>query len=306
MMKVAIWRRRSIHLFFACLIISLLISVVQSWSLHRATSQQRQCVNVFFHQEQQRLQLCTCKNIVGIYPTLQLINKNRANSEIGTTGRVITSNMAFSEYSVSHRHENRRDILCCLTNGMAAGTILGFNFENAVADAGESIEPQIFLREMNQFRYEIQIPSNMNGPIQKPLKTHFDEVNFKSTTVPGYEIGITADPVRIDSLIDFGTPEEVAAKVVLAEVNRDGVLEVKLSEDPISGTAPLNDDTTTTVATYYQLNYVSNGKRGRKRYIAKFYIQNHMLLALTAQCKDDTYESIRQDLNDAVSSFRVV
>ena len=247
MMKVAIWRRRSIHISFTRLIISFLIRDVQSWILRSATMRQLQCHNVFFQRKQQRQR--NCKNILGMYATRHLIHTNSAKSEISSNGNNCTSNMAFSDYSVSLRHENRRDILRCLTNGMAAGTILGFNFENAVADAVESIEPQIFLRDMNQFRYEIQIPSSMNGPIQKPLKTHFDEVNFKSTTVPGYEIGITVDPVRIDSLIDFGTPEEVAAKVVLAEVNRDGVLEVKLSEDPISGTARLNGDTSTTAAT---------------------------------------------------------
>jgi hypothetical protein len=188
-------------------------------------------------------------------------------------------------------------------HGIATVAVLGYKVDSAIADGADPIEKHNFRREMNEFRYEIQIPSNMNGPERKPLKTHFDEVNFKSATVPGFEIGITVDPVRIDSLIDFGTPEEVAAKVVLAEVNRDGVLEVKLLDDPISGTVRMNDDTTTT---YYQLNYVSNGKRGRKRYIAKFYIQNHMLLALTAQSKDESYESIQHEMNEAVSSFRVV
>jgi PsbP len=288
------------------LIISFLIHVAQPWIIKGVNTQRRKCNSVFFQQEQQRHRT-SCNYIVDGYP-LRLIHANRVNSEIGTTGGNITSNMAFNDFSVSFRRQTRRDIFQCLMNSITAGTILGSNFEYAVADSAESVEAQTFRREMNQFRYEIHVPSDMNGPIQKPLKTHYDEVNFKSTTVSGYEIGITVDPVRIDSLIDFGTPEEVAAKVVLAEVNRDGVLEVKLLDDPISGTATLNDDTsgTTTTATYYQLNYVSNGKRGRKRYIAKFYVQNHMLLALTAQCKDDTYESIRQDMNEAVSSFRVV
>jgi PsbP len=273
---------------------------VQPWILKCISPQQRNCFTVCFQHQHGH---GTKENFTGDSPVSHLIHTSdrvSLESDSTTNNRIATSSIACSDCSTSHRHQNRRAIVHSLTHSIAAIAVLGFNMDSAVADA---VDDRTFRRQMNEFRYEIQIPSNMNGPNQKPLKTHFDEANFKSTTVAGFEIGITVDPVRIDSLMDFGTPEEVAAKVVLAEVNRDGVLEVKLLDDPISGTVRLNDDTTTT---YYQLNYVSDGKRGRKRYIAKFYIQNHMLLALTAQCKDDTYESVQLDMNEAVSSFQVV
>ena len=104
------------------------------------------------------------------------------------------------------------------------------------------------------------------------------------------------DPVRIESLRQFGTPEEVAAKVVLAEVNRDGVFDVTLMEDPVAGPD----------ASYYQLNYQSKGKRGNKRFVAKFFIQKQMLYALTAQCKEDNYATLSKEMLQAAESFRVL
>ena len=157
----------------------------------------------------------------------------------------------------------------------------------------------IFRRETDRFRYEFQPPQGFSGPDQKPLKTHLDEVNFQSPDFSGYQFGITVDPVRIESLAEFGTAEQVAAKVVLAEVNRDGVFDVKLAEDPVS----VFDGSG---RTFYQLNYISNGKRGSKRFVAKFYVQNQMLLALTAQCKEENFASNKLSILEAVDSFRII
>lgn len=52
----------------------------------------------------------------------------------------------------------------------------------------------------------------------KPVKTHMDEVQFKKSG--GTEVGITVDPVKIDSLEQFGTPKQVAKRVLDAEVSR--------------------------------------------------------------------------------------
>ena len=154
---------------------------------------------------------------------------------------------------------------------------------------------QVFTSETDQFAYEFQPPDNF-GAGNKPLRTHLDEINFKSETVPGYQYGITVDPVRIDSLRQFGTPQEVAAKVVLAEVNRDGVFDVTLMADPEAGP---NDS-------FYQLNYQSKGKRGNKRFVAKFYIEKQKLYALTAQCKEDDFPALESEMLKAANSFRVL
>lgn len=191
----------------------------------------------------------------------------------------------------------RRDILsqCGVVVGGVMGSTILSGFKPALAGAAE----EIFRRETDLFQYEFQPPAGFPGPGQKPLKTHLDEVNFSSVEMPGYQFGITVDPVRITSLTEFGTAEEVAAKVVLAEVNRDGVFSVKLMEDPVS----LQDQNG---STFYQLNYLSSGKRGDKRFVAKFYVQNQKLFALTAQCKEENYASVKQGMLEAVKSFRIV
>lgn len=154
---------------------------------------------------------------------------------------------------------------------------------------------QVFTRETDQFAYEFQPPENF-GAGNKPLRTHLDEINFKSESVAGYQYGITVDPVRIESLRQFGTPQEVAAKVVLAEVNRDGVFDVTLMADPQAGP---NDS-------FYQLNYQSKGKRGNKRFVAKFYIEKQKLYAMTAQCKEDDFAALESEMLKAAESFRVL
>ena len=154
---------------------------------------------------------------------------------------------------------------------------------------------EVFTRETDQFAYHFQPPDNFDAG-NKPLRTHLDEINFKSESVAGYQYGITVDPVRIDSLRQFGTPQEVAAKVVLAEVNRDGVFDVTLMADPEAGP---NDS-------FYQLNYQSKGKRGIKRFVAKFYIEKQKLYALTAQCKEDDFAALESEILKAAESFRVL
>ena len=192
----------------------------------------------------------------------------------------------------------RRDLLCRVS-GVALGTV--FSYVPAFADPVK--EGTTFQRLTEDFCYEFQPPPDFIGPGQKPLKTHMDEVNFQSSKTLGFQIGITVDPVRISSLTDFGSPEQVAAKVVLAEVNRDGVLEVKLLEDPISGEIQ-NDNGTS--ALFYQLSYLSSGKRGNKRYVAKFFVQNQKLLALTAQCNEEDYATVQFPMITAVQSFHVI
>ena len=104
-----------------------------------------------------------------------------------------------------------------------------------------------FVRSGDGFAYSVVPPPGFASG-KKPLKTHLDEANF-SGEVRGYKFGVTVDPVRIDSLRDFGTPEEVAARVVTAEVNRDGIFKVTLARDPV-------EDGTTGA---YVVDYVSDG-----------------------------------------------
>jgi hypothetical protein len=147
-----------------------------------------------------------------------------------------------------------------------------------------------FMRQ--EFGYSIQLPPSLSQPSNKPLKTHLDEVNFNGD---GLQVGITVDPVRISSLQQFGTPPEVAARVVTAEVNRDGVFEVTLLKDPVE-----------TQDGAYLLTYLSKGKRGDKHFVCKIYIENQKLHVLTAQVKEADYGRKEKEVMAVVDSFRIL
>lgn len=90
-------------------------------------------------------------------------------------------------------------------------------------------------------------------------------------------------------------------------MNRDGVSDVTLVEDPLVVVAA-----TATVETgdpnnkYIILNYLSQGKRGDKHFICKICIQRNKLYVLTAQCKEEEYLLKRKELMDAVDNFKVL
>lgn len=150
-----------------------------------------------------------------------------------------------------------------------------------------------FVRESKDFSYSFTPPPGFEVS-NKPLKTHLDEMNFVSSDLKGYQYGITVDPVKIASLKEFGTPQEVAAKVVLAEVNRDGVFDVTLVDDPVD------------ISGFYLLNYLSKGKRGDKHFLCKICIQQGKLYVVTAQVKEEDYPEKKQELRKTVDTFRVI
>jgi hypothetical protein len=178
-------------------------------------------------------------------------------------------------------------------------------------DPATAAADRTFVRRTDQYSYQFTPPPHFT-PGNKPLKTHLDENNFKSADTSGFQFGITVDPVRLQSLAEFGTPGEVAAKVVTAEVNRDGVFDVKLMDDPIeqkgdsAGSGADGSEGEEGTSSGLVLDYLSSGKRGDKRFIAKFFVQKGKLYVLTAQCKQADYETVKAELLEAVDSFRVL
>jgi hypothetical protein len=194
----------------------------------------------------------------------------------------------------TYSDNSRRDFLSSVS---AAVLLINPLAKDAFADDSATAPASpLYTRQSDKFGYTFQPPPSLSEG-NKPLKTHLDEVNFFGSN--GYQVGITIDPVRISSLSEFGTPSEVAAKVVLAEVQRDGVFNVKLMQDPLAGKQQDTID-------YIQLDYLSEGKRGDKRFVCKFMIYKNMLYALTAQCKQQDYELLRGELLRAVDSFQVI
>ena len=162
----------------------------------------------------------------------------------------------------------------------------------ASADAAAS-EP--YVRQGKGYGYTFVPPPGF-APGKKPVPTHLDEVNFNLAdgSAPRYTYGVTVDPVRISTLAEFGKPEEVAARVVTAEVNRDGIFEVTLASDPVEdkGTGA------------YAIEYISDRKRGKKHFVTRIFVKDQRLYVLTAQVKQEEYADREREIRECVNTFR--
>lgn len=174
----------------------------------------------------------------------------------------------------------------------------------AQADDENDNNERSILRQGKGYGYKFQQPSNFRLT-RKPILTHFDELNLEPS--PSREeqssllFGITVDHVRINSLAEFGTPEQVAARIVTAELNRDGIFEVTLDQ------ASSYKDSSGRL--YYIVNYISDGKRGKKRFLTRTCIADQNLYVTTAQMKDIEYRDnpfIQEEIEEALNSFTVV
>ena len=161
-------------------------------------------------------------------------------------------------------------------------------------------------KDKNPFAYTLTLPSPPS-PTNKPLQTHLDEVNLPITTtstgtgsdainLKGYTYGITVDPIRLNSLREFGTPNEVAAKIVMAELRRDGVLDVTTGRDP-------KEDSETGA---YDVEYISDGSRGRKHFVTRTVVKEGKLYVLTVQCKQVDWNQVEDEVWASVSTFKVL
>jgi len=173
-----------------------------------------------------------------------------------------------------------------------AGTLSGLPIPAWADAATAASEP--FVRQGKGYGYSFVPPSGF-APGKKPVPTHLDEVNFnREGDSPRYTYGVTVDPVRIATLSEFGTPEEVAARVVTAEVNRDGIFEVTLSKDPVE------DKETGS----YNIEYVSNGKRGTKHFVTRIFVKDQKLYVMTAQVKEEEYAEREREIAACVKTFK--
>jgi hypothetical protein len=152
-------------------------------------------------------------------------------------------------------------------------------------------------KDKNPFAYTLTLPSPPS-PTNKPLQTHLDEVNLPITTIglKGYTYGVTVDPIRLESLREFGTPSEVAAKIVMAELKRDGVMDVTTGRDPV-------EDADTGA---YDVEYISDGSRGRKHFVTRTVVKAGKLYVLTVVCKQDDWKQVEDDVWASVSTFKVL
>lgn len=87
----------------------------------------------------------------------------------------------------------------------------------------------------------------------------------------------------------------MAARVVTAEVNRDGVFNVTLVKDPVEKESTGG----------YEIDYLSSGKRGDKHFIANILVKSGKLYVVTGQVKEENYKEKEAELLESVRSFRV-
>ena len=116
----------------------------------------------------------------------------------------------------------------------------------------------------------------------------------------GVKVGVTVDPVKIDSLEQFGTPEQTAERVLAVEEGRDGVKSVTLRE--------LRAESSEGEPTYYNIEYATLSSRGKKLFCCKYCIANRRLYVLQVQAKLDDFDAdraLRDEVRAVAGSFRV-
>jgi hypothetical protein len=92
----------------------------------------------------------------------------------------------------------------------SSSSLLSVSVAEATSSTNDdaSLTSQEYRKVTSDYAYSFVPPPNfVTGT--KPLKTHLDEINFFSSGIRGYQIGITVDPVRISSLKEvnmFGFP----------------------------------------------------------------------------------------------------
>lgn len=153
-----------------------------------------------------------------------------------------------------------------------------------------------------EFKYELAYPSDWTDA-GKPVKTHLHETLISGGT-GGVKIGITIDPVKIDSLEAFGTLDQTTERVLGVEKTRDGVESVTLR----SNAAEAADESAGTPS-YYTIEWLTVSSRGTKVFSCKYCIANQKLYVLQAQAKADAFDgddsTVRDTLRQIVASFRV-
>ncbi|KAL3896192.1 MAG: hypothetical protein SGPRY_013327, partial [Prymnesium sp.] len=146
------------------------------------------------------------------------------------------------------------------------------------------------------FKYELLLPLEWESK-PKPVKTHQHEALFAGPGPGAMKAGITVDPVKIKALEDFGTPEEVAERIITVEKGRDGVKTVSLRQVDAARGSP----------SYYTVEYLTESSRGIKVFRCKYCITSRGLYVLQAQANANVFDaqdaSVRDSVRNIVDSF---
>jgi hypothetical protein len=133
----------------------------------------------------------------------------------------------------------------------------------------------------------------------KLVKTHDIEIFLKSQSVKNYNAGLTVDRVKVKSVRDFGTVEQLAQRVINVEKAKEGVFEadvVSQSEATVSAAEGFP---------VYDLEYKIESSRGRKHFLVKSTIVDNKLYVFTVQMAEDGFGALEKDAHAILNSFKI-
>ena len=180
--------------------------------------------------------------------------------------------------------------------GLASSVIVGRGYSGGVAHAGEFVDAGNAIR----FTFPDEL-GLINSP--KPLKTHEYEVLYKSENIKGFNVGITRDPVRIKSIVDFATPQGLGDKVVGVELGKEGVFEASVVSAKVSDRPAVRSDS----AAYpsYDVEYKIDSSRGQNHYVIKATVVNKKLYVFTAQAKEASFGELAPKIKSIMESLEL-
>jgi len=80
----------------------------------------------------------------------------------------------------------------------------------------------------------------------------------------------------------------------MAELRRDGVMDVTTGRDPV-------EDADTGA---YDVEFISDGSRGRKHFVTRTVVKEGKLYVLTVVCKQDDWKQVEDDEWASVSTLK--
>ncbi|KAA8497690.1 PsbP domain-containing protein 2, chloroplastic [Porphyridium purpureum] len=194
---------------------------------------------------------------------------------------------------------SRRLMLKALVAGMAMPALQAAVLPNERVLAGE--EPDQDGSGTALYKGPISLGYVFEYPVgwtatKKVIKTHLSEIQVISKTDSKLYAGLVVDPVKINSVKEFGTPEALGEKVIELERRKDGVSSATLLSSSQKNAGDLD---------YYYIEYEVASSRGHKRFLAVATITGKQLYVLTAQCVADAFAQNERTMRAIVDSLRV-
>eukprot|EP01039_Chlorochromonas_danica_P009814 gene9813-10856_t len=137
-------------------------------------------------------------------------------------------------------------------------------------------------------------------PSPKLLKTHQVETLFSSESTKGYTMGVAVDPVKINSIREFVKVDQLADRVLAIEKAKEGYIDGKI----VSATEAVINRQGEELPVY-ELDYLVETTRGQNHYLVRATIANKQLYVFTVQCKEKDYDSLKEEMKDAVKTLTI-